>query len=438
MVILAAAALFSASLATFVGHPSATAQTPLPSSGGVDCPEPSPSPSPSAEPTILPTIDPDLTSDDANDPEDPCEDDGDGKPPGGNHGNPNNNDGGGKEDPDHPGVPDKDSSRNGKNKKQDRKHHKDKKADRKRGKHKGLDKRNDKTKKNANAPGTGRVSLSGEFTSDRLQVIAAQLRGKGLSDEQIIDRVYAPFILAGPAAWTNTWGAPRYGPGPIVRTHEGQDVFCKYGDPVLATHEGEIEFDEGGLGGRVARLFSPDGSYFYYAHLSGWNTDEFKSGDTVQTGDVIGYCGNTGNAITTPPHVHFGWYQANGEARNPMWVLVNWLHTAERSAGVAFKEVTGYSIKYAEEETTSRLFGDSFAPDVSELRVSSDSLLTTGADAFGLAEAALQAALAEQTDDAYPEEVTSTPAGAGEGHSEIAEILESSGQSPSPTTDEAD
>ncbi|HYN36181.1 MAG TPA: M23 family metallopeptidase [Actinomycetota bacterium] len=183
-------------------------------------------------------------------------------------------------------------------------------------------------------------------------------------------------------------------------------------------------------GGRVARLYSEDGSYFYYAHLSGWNNKEFSTGDRVQTGDVIGYCGNTGNAITTPPHVHFGWYQASGESRNPMGVLVGWLREAERSAGVAYKQVTGHSVKFREEETTSRLFGDSFAPDISELKISSEALLAAGSGggAFGLAEAALQAALASQEDSVYDPNAFNKD-GAGRGESRLAEILHSTSTS---------
>ena len=284
----------------------------------------------------------------------------------------------------------------------------------------------------------GGYNWTGEFTTDKLQLIEAKLRAQGLSQEQINLRVYTPFIIAGPAAWTNTWGAPRYGPGPIVRTHEGQDVFCKYGDPVLATESGTVEYDAGGLGGEVARLHRGDGSYWYYAHLSGFNSKEFPSGSKVQPGDVIGFCGNTGNAITTPPHVHFGWYQANGESRNPMGMLVQWLRTAERSAGVAYKKVTGHSIKFSEEETTSRLFGDSFAPDISVLKVSSEALLAAGSGggAFGLAEAALQAALASQEDSVYDPNAFNEQ-GAGQGESRLAEILHSTSTA-SPSGDASD
>ena len=99
-------------------------------------------------------------------------------------------------------------------------------------------------------------------------------------------------------------------------------MFCRYGDPVLATERGYVEYEEGGLGGKVARLRRADGSYSYYGHLSAWNTRVAASGDRVGPGDVIGYCGNSGNAIGSPPHVHFGLYGSNGRTMNPMKDLV--------------------------------------------------------------------------------------------------------------------
>ena len=286
----------------------------------------------------------------------------------------------------------------------------------------------------------GKYSATGEFDTNILQLAATKLRARGVSPDKIIQNVYTPFIIAGPAAWTDTWGAPRYGPGPIVRTHEGQDVFCKYGDPVLATEEGKIEFGDGGLGGRVARLHKQDGSYWYYAHLSGWNTKEFSNGDQVAPGDVIGYCGNTGNAITTPPHVHFGWYRANGQSANPMGQLVRWLRTAERNANNSYEKAFGQRLKDAQVNGSRRLFGDSFAPDISELRVSSEALIAAasspGSGAFGLAEVALQAALASQTDRIYDPSAFASE-GAGQGESHLAELLQSTGNS-SPASDSSD
>jgi len=42
----------------------------------------------------------------------------------------------------------------------------------------------------------------------------------------------------------------------------------------------------------------------------------------VTTASLIGFVGNTGNAKTTPPHLHFGVYDAHG-AMNPMPLLTD-------------------------------------------------------------------------------------------------------------------
>jgi murein DD-endopeptidase MepM/ murein hydrolase activator NlpD len=246
----------------------------------------------------------------------------------------------------------------------------------------------------------GLFRVSGSFSTDRLVAVAAELRALGWSTDRIAKKVYSPFIIGGPANWVDTWGAPRYGPAPgQIRTHEGQDVFCEYGDPILASEKGTVEFDAAGLGGRVARLYRSDGSYWYYAHLSDWNTREFSDGDSVVPGDVIAYCGNSGNAITTPPHVHFGWYAANGAAKDPMRPLVSWLHDAERRVLGVVSRATNERVRKREYHMAARRFGDSFAPIVSEVEVSGDSLWASGSSpatgAFALAESALQAALAE-------------------------------------------
>ncbi|MFN2589036.1 MAG: M23 family metallopeptidase [Actinomycetota bacterium] len=278
-------------------------------------------------------------------------------------------------------------------------------------------------------------SIPGSFNTERLLAAAARLRSLGLPEEQVASKVFAPFIIGGYATWIDTWGAPRYGPGPIVRTHEGQDVFCDVGTPLLASEAGTIEFDAGGLGGRVARLHRSDGSYWYYAHLSDWNTEDFSSGDRVEAGDVIGYCGNSGNAITTPAHVHFGWYQPNGEAKNPMRMLVSWLRQAQLRALGLEARTTSKRVKIADRLTFARQFGDAFVPDRSVLEVSGESLWASGSSpatgAFALAEIALQEALAESTFafGGAPSEVADLGAGTGaegvlEPHSRLAEVLD--------------
>jgi murein DD-endopeptidase MepM/ murein hydrolase activator NlpD len=241
------------------------------------------------------------------------------------------------------------------------------------------------------------VPAGGSYTTDNLVAVANELRALGVPLEKIVRDVYAPFIIGGKAAWTDTWGAPRYGPGPIIRTHEGQDVFCSYGDPVLATETGTVNYGDAGLGGKVARLFRSDGSYWYYAHLSDFNDEEWPSGATVQAGDVIGYCGNTGNAVSTPSHVHFGFYDTSGSARNPHSTLIKWLNQAERRAGSSITRAQDERVREIESLTLARRFGDSFMPDLSTLEDGSGALLgSTGSPstgAFGVAQSALMAAL---------------------------------------------
>ncbi len=169
--------------------------------------------------------------------------------------------------------------------------------------------------------------LSGTYTSEDVAAAATLLRAAGWSEERIRRQVYAPFIVVGPASWTDSWHAQRYGPGSVVRQHEGQDVLCRSGTPVLAPEDGTVEFDTGLLGGRSARLLLAGGGHYYFAHFIDWNDREFSNGDEVHRGDVIGFCGDTGNA--TVAHVHFGWYGPDGEAIDPMRRLIGWLRDAE-------------------------------------------------------------------------------------------------------------
>ncbi len=281
-------------------------------------------------------------------------------------------------------------------------------------------------------PPSGTPSIPGSFTTNELMAIAAHLRSLGWSAQDVISGVYPPFIIAGEATWIDTWGVPRYGPGPIVRTHEGQDVFCEYGDPVLAPEAGLISFSDGGLGGITARVHTSDGSYWYMTHLSDLNTEELSAGDQVAAGTVVGYCGNSGNAATTPPHVHFGWYQPNGVAKDPMRSLVAWLNEAEDRALNLLASVQGKRQKQIPALTAARRFGDAFVPDSSVLPGGAgESLWASGSSpatgTFALAQVALQAALAERVDE--PSAVlVPTSEGAGVGglldpESSLAQLL---------------
>jgi murein DD-endopeptidase MepM/ murein hydrolase activator NlpD len=142
-------------------------------------------------------------------------------------------------------------------------------------------------------------------------------------------RVYSPFPVAGLAAWTDTWGAPRYAGG--YHPHHGQDLMCTEGTPLLAVEAGTVQLNSDPLGGITVFLVRPNGSFWYYAHLSRY-ANGIVDGAHVLTGQRIGRCGATGDA--TVSHLHFSLYTASGRARNPMRFLIDWLHDAERSSGL--------------------------------------------------------------------------------------------------------
>ena len=90
------------------------------------------------------------------------------------------------------------------------------------------------------------------------------------------------------------------------REHQGVDIFAPRGTPVLAATDGRVRsVRNGGLGGRTVWVRDLYGQSQYYAHL---DSQIVRRGDTVKAGDTLGFVGNTGNARTTPPHLHFGLY----------------------------------------------------------------------------------------------------------------------------------
>lgn len=103
------------------------------------------------------------------------------------------------------------------------------------------------------------------------------------------------------------WGDPRGN----RRKHKGIDIFAKKGTPVVAISPGIVSrVRTGGLGGKTVWVRDKKtGFNQYYAHLdSQW----VSRGQRVVPGDTLGTVGNTGNARTTPPHLHFGIYTNNG------------------------------------------------------------------------------------------------------------------------------
>lgn len=117
--------------------------------------------------------------------------------------------------------------------------------------------------------------------------------------------------VAGLNSFSDSFGAPRSG----GRTHAGIDLIAATGTPVVAAHSGFAESRWNILGGNAVYVTKSDGTFTYYAHLS-----EYGQLGPVETGDIIGYVGSTGN--TTTPHLHFEFHPGGGSAINPYSLLL--------------------------------------------------------------------------------------------------------------------
>ncbi len=102
------------------------------------------------------------------------------------------------------------------------------------------------------------------------------------------------------------------------REHHGVDIFARRHTPIIAPVDGYVRrVGEQRLGGRT--IWMRDGRVpdknMYFAHLQDYKVEP---GTEVKAGQIIGTVGNTGNARTTPPHLHFGIYYRGMGAVDPM------------------------------------------------------------------------------------------------------------------------
>ena len=122
-------------------------------------------------------------------------------------------------------------------------------------------------------------------------------------------------------------GEATFGAGRKGHTHEGQDVMAACGTPIVAARGGKVKFK--GFQGNAGNYLVIDGAGTgvdnAYMHLR--EPALVAKGDTVRTGELVGYVGRTGDA--TACHLHFeewsapGWY-SGGRPFDPLPDLRAW------------------------------------------------------------------------------------------------------------------
>jgi murein DD-endopeptidase MepM/ murein hydrolase activator NlpD len=104
------------------------------------------------------------------------------------------------------------------------------------------------------------------------------------------------------ASFSDDWHACRDG---CRRQHKGNDIFAAEGTPIVAVEPGVIAKVDGtddSNGGLSIWLVGDSGVAYWYAHNS---ANYVTAGQRVGRGQLIGRVGHTGNARTTPSHIHF-------------------------------------------------------------------------------------------------------------------------------------
>jgi hypothetical protein len=136
------------------------------------------------------------------------------------------------------------------------------------------------------------------------------------------------FPVEGEVHFRDDFGAPRIG-----HTHQGNDLMGDRLQPLLSAVDGTVttmQVDRGGTGGNYLFIRDAAGWTYRYLHINndtpgtddGANPPEWRFapamhvGAHVARGQHIGWLGDSGNAETTHPHLHF-------EIRTPSGVPID-------------------------------------------------------------------------------------------------------------------
>ncbi|MCW5939106.1 MAG: peptidoglycan DD-metalloendopeptidase family protein [Fimbriimonadaceae bacterium] len=140
-----------------------------------------------------------------------------------------------------------------------------------------------------------------------------------------MDRVVVPMIfpVLGKNSWSDTFLANRDGGR---RRHHGQDIMAPKMTPLVACFDGVVQLSRSRTGHMTLSISSDDGWTAVYMHINndtpgtddGQGGDRYafapglQSGDRVVAGQLVAFCGDSGNAENTAPHLHFELHDSVG------------------------------------------------------------------------------------------------------------------------------
>lgn len=145
----------------------------------------------------------------------------------------------------------------------------------------------------------------------------------GLTQDQAVQIGFGRFPVGGQANFSDDWWTPRF--TPVFHLHQGTDIFATQGTPVRAPFDGVLRQSNEAVGGMSDYVTTPDGTFFYMAHLSAFVEGQ-KTGQKVKAGDVVGFVGATGDAAGGAPHCHFEIHPKGGAATDPKPYLDVWIN----------------------------------------------------------------------------------------------------------------
>ncbi|MGI9528988.1 MAG: M23 family metallopeptidase [Acidimicrobiia bacterium] len=187
-----------------------------------------------------------------------------------------------------------------------------------------------------------------------------------LDPEQVTRDILFPVV--GSSVFSKGFGDCRDG---CTRSHNGIDILTHRwkGAPVVASHDGTVTITrtDGKLSGCAVVLEAEDGWTSHYVHLNtdipGTDTEAdlcfapgIEVGATVTEGTILGWIGDSGNAETTQPHLHF-------EIRNPDGIPVDSWYSLDKARHINYSLIDATDLVqlaialFGEDSTTAYVVG---------------------------------------------------------------------------------